>query len=148
MNGREQLFFFGGKVKTTGAALADYLKEVQRYDPVSGRWTTVSAMPHPAVQAGSIELGPSSLAIIGGSDGHDLDRVAELGERYRLPDRIMIYDATSDRWRAGGRMPLGVAAPAVIKLGQDWLVAGGEYSPGLRTAEIYRAKVVTAAVTE
>ena len=148
VNRREHVFLFGGKVKTTGAVLADYLNDGHRYDPVAGQWTALSAMPHPAVQAGSIELGSARLAILGGSDGHDLDRIAELGERYRLPDRIMIYDANSDRWSSGGKMPLGVVAPAVVELGQDWLLAGGEYSPGLRTVEVYRVKMITAAVTK
>ena len=148
VNGRERVFLLGGKVKTTGATLADYLNDVYCYDPIAGQWTALSPMPHPAVQAGSIKSGASRLAILGGSDGHDLDRIVELGEQYRLPDRIMIYDANSDHWRSGGRMPLGVAAPAIVELGHDWLVAGGEYSPGLRTPEVHRAKVISTAVTK
>lgn len=140
VNGREHLFLLGGRV-ATGAVPADYLNDVHRYDPTAGQWTSLSPMPHRSVLPGSIRLGVSRLAILGGSDGHDLHRIAELGERYRLPDRIMIYDANSDHWSLGGRMPLGVAAPAVVELGHDWLLAGGEYSPGLRTARVYRAKV-------
>jgi N-acetylneuraminic acid mutarotase len=63
--------------------------------------------------------------------------MAELGARYRLPDRIMIYDAARDAWRAGGAMPLGVVAAAVVDTGRGWIVAGGEYSPGLRTDRVY-----------
>jgi acetyl esterase/lipase len=70
--------------------------------------------------------------------------MAELGERYRLSDRIMIYDADSGRWSTGGRMPLGVAAPAVVDLGRGWLLAGGEYSPGLRTPAVHHAQAITA----
>lgn len=147
VNGRDHIFLLGGRIKAAGAVLADYLNDVHRYDPVAGRWTPLSLMPHRAVLAGRIRLGASRLAILGGSDGHDLQRIAELGERYRLPDRIMVYDSSSDRWSAGGEMPLGVVAAAVVELGQDWLVAGGEYSPGLRTAGVYRAKMITACVT-
>ena len=147
VNGYENIFLLGGRVKAAGAAPADYLNDVHRYDPIAGQWISLLPMPHRAVLSGSIRLGASHLAILGGSDGHDLHRIAELGEKYRLPDRIMIYDANTDRWIAGGKMPLGVVAAAVVNLGQDWLLAGGEYSPGLRTAGVYRAKATAAAVT-
>lgn len=139
---REQLFLLGGRVAIAGPVQADYLNDVHRYDPTSGRWTSVSSMPNRAMLAGCIRLSDSRLAILGGSDGHDLHRVAELGERYRLPDRIMVYDAPLDRWTVEGNMPIGVAAPAIVQLGRDWLVVGGEYSPGLRTAAVYRATPV------
>lgn len=144
----EHIFLFGGRVAVNGPVQADYLNDGYRYDPDAGRWTSVSLMPHRAMLAGCIRLTDSCLAILGGSDGHDLHRIAELGERYRLPDRIMVYDATVDRWTVGGSMPLGVAAPAVVQLGHDWLVAGGEYSPGLRTASVYRATPISYATEE
>jgi N-acetylneuraminic acid mutarotase len=136
---REQLFLFGGRTQAVGpAVLEDYLQDAYRFDPAAGRWTELGPMPHRALLAASMRLDASRVAILGGSDGHSLDRMAELGERYRIPDRIMIYDAEADRWSAGGRMPIGVVAPAVVELDSGWLVAGGEYSPGLRTAQVYR----------
>jgi N-acetylneuraminic acid mutarotase len=145
---REHLFLLGGRAAAAGPVLTDYLNDVYRYDPVARRWTSLSLMPHRAVLAGCIRVGASRLALLGGSDGHDLHRNADLGERYRLPDRIMLYDANSDRWSAGGSMPLGVVAAAVVELGHDWLVAGGEYSPGLRTIEVYRARLAVCAAAD
>jgi N-acetylneuraminic acid mutarotase len=142
--GREQLFLFGGRIKAVGPAmLSDYLDDAYRYDPASQKWTVLARMPHPALLAASARIGPSQLAVLGGSDGHDLDRMAELGERYRLPDHIAVYDADADRWHEGGRMPLGVVGAAVVELDSGWLVAGGEYSPGLRTAHVYQMNLKT-----
>jgi N-acetylneuraminic acid mutarotase len=76
--------------------------------------------------------------ITGGSDGHDIGRLAELGERYRLPGDAMLFDAAASRWSAAGAMPLGVAGAAVVALpGGAHLVAGGEYSPALRTPRVF-----------
>lgn len=138
VNGHEQLFLFGGRIVSGSPAQTDYLNDAYRYDPAAAKWSVLAPMPHRTVLAGAFRPDGSHLALFGGSDGHDLQRIAELGERYRLPDHITVYDAHSDRWSDGGRMPLGVAAAAVVDLGRGWLVAGGEYSPGLRTPRVYR----------
>jgi N-acetylneuraminic acid mutarotase len=65
----------------------------------------------------------------------------ELGERYRIPNDLLLYDATADRWSAAGTMPLGVVGAAIVGVNDGWLVAGGEPSPGLRTPRVFRLKV-------
>ena len=76
--------------------------------------------------------------IAGGSDGHEIDRLAEIGDRYRMPDDVMLFDASAGRWSAAGAMPLGVAGAAVVPLPEGaHLVAGGEYCPALRTPRAF-----------
>jgi len=138
VDGREQLVLFGGRVKAMApAALADYLDDGYCFDPSEQSWHALAPMPHPALLAAAVRIDASRLAIMGGSDGHDLERMAELGDRYRLPDRIVVYDAGEDRWREAGTMPVGAVGVAVAALDHGWLLAGGEYSPGLRTPRTY-----------
>jgi len=138
--GREQVFLFGGRREAARPITIDeYLADAYRYDPQTNTWTPVAAMPHPALIAATVRIDAARVAIMGGSDGHDLDKMAELGDRYRIPDHIAIYDATTDTWAVEGTMSIGVVGAAVVELGDaTWLVAGGEYSPSLRTAHAFR----------
>ncbi|MBI5381916.1 MAG: hypothetical protein HZA31_08455 [Opitutae bacterium] len=143
--GRERLFLFGGKIGSSSpAGQANYLADGHVFDPETAQWSTVAAMPRQALLAAVLPLTASTLAVCGGSDGHDLARMAELGERYRLPDGIMIYHADTDRWEHAGQMPLGVAGAATVTLADRWLVIGGEPTPGLRTAQVQAARLVAA----
>lgn len=140
VQGRPCLFLFGGRTKAVGTSqISEYLSDGYRHDPETNKWKAIGNMPDRALLSGALRLDRSRLAVMGGSNGHSLERMVELGERYRIPSRIMIYDATTDRWEKGGDMPIGVVAPAVVSVGDGWIVAGGEYSPGLRTPVAFRA---------
>lgn len=139
VNGTDRLLLCGGRTRVAAPISAtDYLSDVHLFDPSKGQWQTVTPMPHPTLLAAALRPDASHLAILGGSDGHDIERMRELGENYRLPDRIMIYDAAADTWQVNGTMPLGVAGATVVELDAGWLVVGGEYSPGLRTRHVYQ----------
>lgn len=141
--GRPQLVLNGGRVKTgRPVQTADYLSTALAFDLQARTWTKLPDMPHPSLLGAVIPLDPHRLAVLGGSDGHDLDRMAELGARYRIPDRVMVYDARSGQWELVNPMPLGVVGAPIVPLSaNDWLVVGGEYSPSLRTPHIYRINV-------
>ncbi len=133
-----RLALLGGRVKTGQPVReADYLRDGAVYDPATRAWTALPPMPYPALQAAVLSWGEGMLAVLGGSDGHDLARMAELGERYRIPDRVMVFDAASGRWAVPEAMPRGLVGAAVVRLPGRWLIAGGEYSPGIRTPEVY-----------
>lgn len=143
VGGRDQLLLAGGRTTANApVSQADYLADVHAFDPVTQSWTSLGVMPHRALLATGLRLDAHCLAVLGGSDGHSLDRMAELGERYRIPDRIMIYDSRREAWRVDdGVMPVGVVGAAVVPLANAWLVAGGEYSPGLRTAQTHVLRI-------
>jgi N-acetylneuraminic acid mutarotase len=130
----DALFLMGGRAVSKGkSSQMDYLRDAWRYDLNGRGWSAVASMPHAALIAARLNTTETTLALMGGSDGHDFERMAELGPNYRIPDRIMVYDAEQDSWRLRGRMPVGLVGAAVVETGKRWLIAGGEYSPALRT---------------
>ena len=118
---------------------ADYLVETRLYDPAAGTWSRGADLPRGALLGGTVRLADGTGAVLGGSDGHDFTRMRELGERYRIPDDVWRYDGRAGRWSPAGTMPVGTVGAAVVALAPGrWLVAGGEYSPGRRTAQVFR----------
>lgn len=139
LDGETRLILAGGRrITSAPVAESDYRRDAWSYDPSHQEWQRRADLPRPMLLGNAVSTGEASFAIGGGSDGHDLARMVELGERYRLPDDIVHYDAASDRWSTVGKMPIGVAAAASLRVGDHWIVAGGEYSPGLRTASVFR----------
>ena len=138
-SGRRLLLAGGlpGLAKSTG----DYLRDVMLFDAGSRQWTKGAPMPRGAVLGAAIAINSSRVLVLGGSDGHDFDRMKELGEQYRIPSDVLVYDTDSNRWKPGGAMPMGVVGASVIDIGDGWLVAGGEYSPGLRTPKVYQLRL-------
>jgi len=134
-----KLFLFAGRTSSPGPAREeDYLQDAWRFDLNTHQWTPLASLPHRTMQAAGIVLNHTSMAVLGGSDGHDLPRMGELGERYRIPAHIAVYDLTTNRWTTAGDMPIGVVGAAVVPMENGWMIAGGEYSPTLRTASVFR----------
>lgn len=132
----EHLLLAGGAISLSPPrAQTDYLADAYLYD--GQQWTRAADLPRPALLPSAAKSDGSTLVLFSGSDGHDLENMKALGERYRVPDDILIYHAREDRWERDGTMPLGAVAPALVELGNEWLLAGGEYSPGLRTPHVY-----------
>jgi len=127
-----------GGIRTPVRSEDDYLRDAWLYEPDGREWTDAAPMPRAAVLPAVVSLGRDRVALLGGSDGHDFDRMRLLGDRYRIPNDIMVYDATNDLWTSRGPMQLGVVAAGVAPLDRGWLIAGGEYSPGKRTRSVFR----------
>lgn len=119
----------------------DYLRDVALYTPATQTWRSGLPMPRGAVLGSAVALGGSRMLVLGGSDGHDFEQMKALGDRYRIPSDLLVYDAAADRWSVAGTMPLGVVGATVVDLGGRWLVAGGEYSPGIRTPRVFALEV-------
>ena len=134
-----ELVLLGGKVGTPGPATPrDYLADAFAFDITARTWRTLPPLLRPALLAVAFRIAPDRLVIAGGSDGHEIDRLAEIGDRYRMPGDVMIFDASAGRWSAAGAMPLGVAGAAVVPLPEGaHLVAGGEFCPALRTPRAF-----------
>lgn len=82
-----RLYVIGGRDQSGLASAVD------RYDPGSDRWTSVSAKPTPVVDAGAAVL-RGSIYMPGGEDAG--------GE---VRDILEIYDPRAQRWEAGPPMP-------------------------------------------
>lgn len=134
VNGRIALLLAGGKEPD-----GDYLADAHLLFWDEKRWRQAAPMPHPALMAASLRILASEVAVLGGSDGHDRANMAALGEKYRLPDRIMTYQADRDAWSVSGAMPVGLAGASVVAMADgSWVIAGGEPSPSLRTPAVFR----------
>jgi N-acetylneuraminic acid mutarotase len=139
--------WLGGGIEGPARSQADYLRDAFVYDPTARAWRTAAQMPRGAVMGASVKIDASRLLVLGGSDGHDFQRMRELGEKYRIPGDVLLYDARADRWLPAGTMPLGLVGAAVVRERDGWLVAGGEYTPGLRTPAVYRLMLGGAGAT-
>ncbi len=132
---------YGGGLPGPAKSQDDYLRDLWLFNPANATWAPAALLPRGAVLGTAIRIAPAHVLVLGGSDGHDFARMKELGERYRIPSDVLAYDASTDRWSRAGTMPLGVVGAAVIQSGGEWVVAGGEYSPGLRTASVHALRV-------
>ena len=138
----DYLYLFSGKTETTDPRSQDnYLKDVYRFDLQAETWKRMNDMPRAALIGIPGKINASTLAIFSGSDGHDIDRIEEIGEAYRLPKDILQYSARDDRWEIAGEMPLGVIGVPLLKTNDGFILASGEYSPGKRSEYVYRIRV-------
>ena len=139
---QEYLYLFSGKTESTNPRSQDnYLKDAYRFDPISKTWLRLRDMPRAALIGVPGKLNRNMLAIFSGSDGHNIDKLDELGSAYRLPKDILVYDARTDTWRTGGEMPVGLIGVPLLKTDSGFILASGEFSPGLRSAAVYRITV-------
>lgn len=139
---KEYLYLFSGKTETTNPRSQDnYLKDVYRYDLQANSWERMNDMPRAALIGIPGKIDASTLAIFSGSDGHDIERLDEIGEAYRLPKDILVYSTRDDIWKNGGDMPLGVIGVPLLKTDDGFILASGEYSPGKRSIEVYRIRI-------
>lgn len=132
---------FGGGIGGPARSQLDYLRDVAWFDVGVQRWRRGAAMPRGAIGAATFALAGGRMLVGGGSDGHDFATMRELGERYRLPDEVLRYDADADAWSTAGRLPLGLTGAAVVPVPGGWIMAGGEPSPGLRTPQVHQLTV-------
>lgn len=144
---RGAALLWGGGIHGPARSVADYLRDAYLYYPRPSEWKPVAMMPRGAVLAAGIAPDLNHVLVLGGSDGHDFERMKELGDRYRIPGDVLIYDGRTDRWMTTGVMPQGVVGAAVADVGERWLLAGGEYSPGLRTPQVFELVIKPPAET-
>lgn len=129
--------WWAGGIEGPARSQQDYLRDAYLFDPRQRRWRRAATLPRGAVLGSALAAGPGRVVVLGGSDGHDFAQMREQGDQYRLPGDVLAYDGHADRWATVGAMPLGVAGAAVVPVGARWWVAGGEYSPGLRTPQVH-----------
>lgn len=135
-----QLMWAGG-IEGPARSQSDYLRDAYRFEPGARRWRPAATLPRGAVLGSALAVAADRVLVLGGSDGHDFASMREQGERYRLPGDVLGYDGQTDRWSVVGEMPVGVVGAAVVAVGSRWWVAGGEYSPGLRTPRVHELQV-------
>lgn len=135
---REVLYLFSGKSASTQPRSQDnYLRDVYRFDPKLGEWARMRDMPTAALIGIPAKLNHQTLAIFSGSDGHDIEHLEEIGDAYRLPKHVQVYSSEMDTWSFANEMPIGLIGVPMLESGTGFILAGGEYSPGRRSAEAH-----------
>lgn len=138
---------FGGvglKPGANGAVEREYLKDAFRFDPKRG-WRKIADMPRPiAAAAGPAPaLGTSHLLVLGGDDGGNASRVAELKDNH--PGFLregLAYHTVTDRWMSAGELPFSLATTPVVRDGNRIIIPGGESRPGVRSTTVWSGELV------
>ncbi len=138
-------YLFGGaslRVGNDGQPVRTWLRDAYVYHPKRG-WKQLADLPRPAVAAPSPcpNIGDSQLLILGGDDGSQLQVSPE--EHRGFPREILVYQIQTDRWTSGGSLPFSLVTTTTVNDGSDFLIPGGEVRPGVRSAEVWRGKVVS-----
>jgi len=127
-----------------------FLRDGYRYDPAEKRWSPIAPMPRFAAAAPSpaVPLGQSHFAVVGGDDGANAFRVAELKDDHPgFPADILCYHLVTDTWITAGEFPKrvedGLWAPVTTNTAwwhDGYVVPSGEARPGVRTPQVVWAR--------
>ncbi len=152
----EVMLFSGVALEPDGEGghrrVSPYLIEAWKLDrtSASGPWTRLADLPRPTAAAASpaIDVGFDLLAIVGGDDGANLQRINELKDDHPgFPEDVLVYHSITDRWTTRGDFPgnreAGVQVPVTAAtipiagtgtaLDGSTLIASGEIRPRTRT---------------
>jgi SSS family solute:Na+ symporter len=132
--------------------VSPYLVEAWKLDRSSDSepWIQLANLPRPAVAAASpaIEVGFDLIAIVGGDDGANLQKINQLKDDHPgFPEDVLVYHSITDRWTTRGAFPghrdAGVQVPVTAatilvagtgtSLDGSTLIASGEIRPRTRT---------------
>lgn len=114
-----------------------YLYDLQKQD---GTWKNIHALPRPALLAPHIMIN-NHLLVFGGSDGHDIDRISELKDKYHFRKEILCYDLRKNHWSTVGALPIPVVNTNVLLWNDQLVIPGGENHPSVRTNIVQAADI-------
>lgn len=138
----ESFYVFGGARLVPDAAgkpVRDWLRDAWRYSPAKG-WTRLADLPRPAVAAPSpTALSQGRLLVVGGDDGTQTK--VSPNEHRGFPRDILAYDPKADRWTTAGEVPFSLVTTTAVVADGRLIVPGGEKRPGVRSIEVWSAKL-------
>lgn len=124
----------------------DYLREAWRYEPGAEpgfHWSALKPLPRPASASPSpaLAVGASFLAVLGGDDGSHVEQIDVLRDDHPGFSRdTLTYHVLTDEWTTrpgpGTNVPVTVT---VVSFGEEFIIAGGEIRPRLRSAKVISA---------
>ena len=129
-----------------------FLKDCYRYDPKAGKWSAIAELPRFAVAAPTpaMPLGQSHFALVGGDDGTNVSRPADLMATHPgFPADMLCYHTITDTWIRLGDFPKSAADgvwPTVTTNTAWWrgryVIPTGEARPGVRTPNVVWASAI------
>ena len=112
-------------LRADGTLSARSLATAERFDPKTGTWTAVAAMPGSRTRHRALLAGTGEVLLIGGTSGPGFTA------GYRS---VAVYDPEDDRWSATGGLTTGRRDHAVAALTDARIVASGGLSTDSPTA--------------
>lgn len=102
-----------------------------------GTWSVQAALPHPLVDAGVAAYGPTdTVYVVGGSTNYAPETA--------LTSTVYYATVTSQQitaWTAAQPLPIALADPTVVVLGNRLIVAGGYLTSGNGNTAVYYAAI-------
>ena len=116
-----QVAAVGGKLYAIGGATAQnegrtISSALEKYDPGSNTWESLSDLPFPILGPGSAVVG-EKIYVVGGSTIEDGIRKAS--------DKVCFFDTRRNRWGMGTPLPKPIQFPGVAAIGDRIYVIGG-----------------------
>ncbi len=129
-----------------GKPVRKYLKDAWRFDVVHGQWSRLSDLPFAAVAAPSPApvIDSGEIVIPGGDDG-SLAGFQPPEDHPGFPRRSLIYSPAHNRWHVQADLQISRVTVPVIKTEDGFILASGEERPGVRSPEVWKLKLNTAA---
>jgi N-acetylneuraminic acid mutarotase len=124
----KRILLCGGKSGETYLC-ESYLFDLQKQ---GGTWEKIHPLPRPALLAPYVMIN-NHLLVFGGSDGHDIDRIPELKDKYIFRKDIVCYDIRKNHWYTVGALPIPVVNTNALLWNDAIVIPGGENHPSIRT---------------
>lgn len=122
-----------------GKPQREWLRDAWRYTPSQG-WKRLADLPRATVAAPTPAAWVGDrLLIPGGDDG--TQTATPPAEHRGFPRDILVYDPQADRWTDAGPMPFSLVTTTAVLADGQWIIAGGEARPGVRSTEVWRAEL-------
>ncbi len=133
-----RLYVFGGAelfLDGTGALKRNYLRDAFCFSPKQG-WRRLAGLPRPIVAAPSpAPTSESAIYVLGGDDGSLVGTPQK--DHPGFPKRVLRYEPKTDRWTDVPDAPVSRATAPIAQWGKQWVIAGGEARPGVRSPEVW-----------
>ena len=139
----QKFYLFSGIdaiVNGAGQKDRELLKDAYVYDPATGAWDTLPALPR-AIAAGPTPapvLGLNHIVFPGGLD-EETARYSDPATHPGFLEEIWAFNTLSQSYVQVGSMPGGASRVTLpsTKWGDQWVVINGESGPGVRSPEVY-----------
>lgn len=165
VKGKDYLYLFGGRCKNADG-ISTIHNGVYAFDFSSNEWHLKKALPHPLGAGTGVNLNNNAV-LIGGDNGIVFNKIEALiarasklqgGEKEKVLQEkndlqrvhsgftrnVLLYDPQKDEWSFCSALPFAapVTTTAVLHNNEIYITSG-EVTPGIRTPDIIKGKILT-----
>ncbi|MCY2976604.1 MAG: galactose oxidase [Planctomycetota bacterium] len=141
----ESFYLFSGadlKTLSDGSTSREYLRDAYSYQPNYG-WRRIADMPRPTVAAPSpaAKIGESTLLIISGDDGEDVD-FQPIEKHPGFPKSGLTYNTINNSWEFKESFPFGHVTTSSVQWHNHFIIPSGEIRPGKRSPNVWSLRSI------